>query len=185
MLNIHKGGSLLSPLFENLRQRWEKVICPHCFGYSFFTFYMCWMYISDSILSYLWNPHAFVPENDPQDGNRKCKSTFAYFLFGSSKENYVYDLYHQRKEISKELHQFCLDQGHADHNLIVKGEKVGVASLYADRNLFVYLFICLCCSFWFIVPSLLPSFICFGFWLVNLEMCFLLKLSLYWVCAAR
>ncbi|CAD5182942.1 unnamed protein product [Musa acuminata subsp. malaccensis] len=61
----------------------------------------------------------------PHYGNRKCKSTFVYFLFGSSKENYVYNLYHQRKEISKELHQFCLDQGHADHNLIVKGEKPG------------------------------------------------------------
>ena len=42
---------------------------------------------------------------------------------------YLYELYYNRKETSPELYEFCLDQGHADNNLIAKWKKVFICSL--------------------------------------------------------
>lgn len=63
-------------------------------------------------------------ENDPHDGKRKCEALWPIFLIAHQKSRYIYDLYYRRKEISKELYEFCLDQGYADRNLIAKWKKV-------------------------------------------------------------
>ncbi|KMZ62765.1 hypothetical protein ZOSMA_446G00010 [Zostera marina] len=68
-------------------------------------------------------------ENDPHDGKRKCEALWPIFKIAHQKSRYIYDLYYRRKEISKELYEFCLDQGHADRNLIAKWKKV--TSAYA------------------------------------------------------
>ncbi|XP_062096995.1 protein BUD31 homolog 2-like [Humulus lupulus] len=59
-------------------------------------------------------------ENDPHDGKRKCEALWPIFKIAHQKSRYIFDLYHQRKEISKELFEFCLDQGYADRNIIAK-----------------------------------------------------------------
>jgi hypothetical protein len=64
-------------------------------------------------------------ENDPHDGKRKCEALWPIFRISHQKSRYIYDLYYRRKEISKELYEFCLDQGYADRNLIAKWKKVG------------------------------------------------------------
>lgn len=68
----------------------------------------------------------WTAENDPHDGKHKCEALWPSFKIAHQKSRYVFDLYHSRKEISKELYAFCLEQGYADKNLIAKWKKVGL-----------------------------------------------------------
>ncbi|XBI15124.1 hypothetical protein VPH35_057608 [Triticum aestivum] len=62
-------------------------------------------------------------ENDTHDRKRKCEAL--YPIFRISRSHYIYDLfYRRRKDISNELYVFCLDQGYADRNLIVKWKRI-------------------------------------------------------------
>ncbi|XP_014522581.1 protein BUD31 homolog 2-like [Vigna radiata var. radiata] len=70
-------------------------------------------------------------ENDPHDGKRKCETLWPIFKIAHQKSRYIFDLYHRRKEISKELYEFCLDQGYADRNLIAKWKKVPKICFYS------------------------------------------------------
>ncbi|XP_071910029.1 protein BUD31 homolog 2-like isoform X2 [Coffea arabica] len=63
-------------------------------------------------------------ENDPNDNKRKCEALWPIFKIAHQKSRYVFDVYYRRKEISKELFDFCLDQGYADRNLIAKWKKL-------------------------------------------------------------
>ncbi|KAL4194296.1 hypothetical protein AMTRI_Chr05g58630 [Amborella trichopoda] len=72
-------------------------------------------------------------ENDPHDGKRKCEGLWPIFRIAHQKSRYIYDLYYRRKEISKELYEFCLEQGYADRNLIAKWKKPGYERLCCLR----------------------------------------------------
>ncbi|XP_057775714.1 protein BUD31 homolog 2 isoform X1 [Salvia miltiorrhiza] len=72
-------------------------------------------------------------ENDPHDGKRKCEALWPIFKIAHQKSRYIFDLFHRRKEISKELYEFCLDQGYADRNLIAKWKKPGYERLCCLR----------------------------------------------------
>ncbi|KAK3032191.1 hypothetical protein RJ639_035903 [Escallonia herrerae] len=72
-------------------------------------------------------------ENDPHDGKRKCETLWPIFKIAHQQSRYIFDLYHRRKEISKELYEFCLDQGYADRNLIAKWKKPGYERLCCLR----------------------------------------------------
>ncbi|RXH71100.1 hypothetical protein DVH24_015722 [Malus domestica] len=72
-------------------------------------------------------------ENDTHDGKRKCETLWPIFKIAHQKSRYIFDLYHRRKEISKELYDFCLDQGYADRNLIAKWKKPGYERLCCLR----------------------------------------------------
>ncbi|KAH9687513.1 protein BUD31 [Citrus sinensis] len=72
-------------------------------------------------------------ENDPHDGKRKCETLWPIFKIAHQKSRYIFDLYYRRKEISKELYEFCLDQGYADRNLIAKWKKPGYERLCCLR----------------------------------------------------
>uniref|UniRef100_A0A0D9V801 Uncharacterized protein n=1 Tax=Leersia perrieri TaxID=77586 RepID=A0A0D9V801_9ORYZ len=72
-------------------------------------------------------------ENDTHDGKRKCEALWPIFRISHQRSRYIYDLYYRRKEISKELYEFCLDQGHADRNLIAKWKKPGYERLCCLR----------------------------------------------------
>ncbi|KAL4578711.1 hypothetical protein LXL04_014840 [Taraxacum kok-saghyz] len=65
-------------------------------------------------------------ENDPHDGKRKCEALWPIFKIAHQKSRYIFDLYHRRREISKELFEFCLDQGYADRNIIAKWKKASL-----------------------------------------------------------
>ncbi|KAF9684583.1 hypothetical protein SADUNF_Sadunf04G0133200 [Salix dunnii] len=74
-------------------------------------------------------------ELDPHDGKRKCEALWPIFKITHQKSRYIYDLYYRRNEISKELYEFCLDQGYGDRNLIAKWKKVFFFSfLSQDMN---------------------------------------------------
>ncbi|KAE8813392.1 Protein BUD31-2-like protein [Hordeum vulgare] len=72
-------------------------------------------------------------ENDTHDGKRKCEALWPIFRISHQKSRYIYDLYYRRKEIKKELYEFCLDQGYADKNLIAKWKKPGYERLCCLR----------------------------------------------------
>lgn len=109
----------------NYKQRWEKV----------FDLFLC-MILQNSISLLLSSFMLFdimqidlwllnmTAENDTHDGKRKCETLWPIFKIAHQKSRYIFDLYHRRKEISKELYEFCLDQGYADRNLIAKWKKV-------------------------------------------------------------
>ncbi|KAL6841575.1 hypothetical protein ACP4OV_028718 [Aristida adscensionis] len=75
-------------------------------------------------------------ENDTHDGKRKCEALWPIFRISHQKSRYIYDLYYRRKEISKELYEFCLDQGYADRNLIAKWKKILVMSAFAVSGVY-------------------------------------------------
>ncbi|ESQ55274.1 hypothetical protein EUTSA_v10026504mg [Eutrema salsugineum] len=72
-------------------------------------------------------------EMDTHDGKRKCETLWPIFKVSHQRSRYVYDLYYRRKEISKELYEFCLDQGYADRSLIAKWKKSGYERLCCLR----------------------------------------------------
>ena len=84
---------------------------------------------------------SLAAENDPHDGKRKCEALWPIFRISHQKSRYIYDLYYRRKEISKELYEFCLDQGYADRNLIAKWKKVSDHTLSLQYSLFVLMFL--------------------------------------------
>ncbi|WZY85261.1 hypothetical protein YC2023_031645 [Brassica napus] len=74
-------------------------------------------------------------EMDEHDGKRKCEALWPIFKLSHQRSRYVYDLYYRREEISKELYEFCLDQGYADRNLIAKWKKVAAfLTLYSSSQ---------------------------------------------------
>uniref|UniRef100_A0A803MP70 G10 protein n=1 Tax=Chenopodium quinoa TaxID=63459 RepID=A0A803MP70_CHEQI len=81
----------------------------------------------DAIDGIYWNA-----QMDSHDGKRKCETLWPVFKIAHQKSRYIYDLYY-RSEISKELYEFCLDQGYADRNLIAKWKKQGYERLCCLR----------------------------------------------------
>lgn len=105
------AGSWLSQLYESLMLRWEKV--------GFFWFLFPFGFSFSDVFRLL-----FAAENDPQDGKRKCEALWPIFKISHQRSRYIFDLFHKRTEISRELYDFCLEQGYADANLIAKWKKV-------------------------------------------------------------
>ncbi|EXB53708.1 Protein BUD31-1-like protein [Morus notabilis] len=70
-------------------------------------------------------------QNDPNDGKRKCEALWPIFKISHQRSRYVFDLYHKRNAISKELYEFCLDQGYADRYLIAKWKKFDECGSFA------------------------------------------------------
>uniref|UniRef100_A0A453DU34 Protein BUD31-like protein n=1 Tax=Aegilops tauschii subsp. strangulata TaxID=200361 RepID=A0A453DU34_AEGTS len=85
-------------------------------------------------------------ENDTHDRKRKCEAL--YPIFRISRSHYIYDLfYRRRKDISNELYVFCLDQGYADRNLIVKWKRSVASTFMYDCTIIqvhIYVVICHC-----------------------------------------
>ncbi|KAJ7981130.1 protein BUD31-like 2 [Quillaja saponaria] len=71
-------------------------------------------------------------ENDPDDGKRKCEALWPIFQIAYQRSRYIYDCY-KGNQISKELYEFCLEQGYADRNLIAKWKKSGYERLCCLR----------------------------------------------------
>ncbi|KAF7032159.1 hypothetical protein CFC21_043368 [Triticum aestivum] len=59
----------------------------------------------------------------------KCEALWTIFRISHPRSRYIYDLfYRRRKDISKELYEFCLGQDYADRNLITKWKKASFRS---------------------------------------------------------
>jgi hypothetical protein len=63
-------------------------------------------------------------ELETHEGKRKCEALWPIFKLTHQKSRFIYDLFYKRKEISRELYEFCLEQGYADKALIAKWKKV-------------------------------------------------------------
>ena len=70
-----------------------------------------------------------LAENETHEGKRRSESIWPIFQINHQRSRYIYDLYYKRKAISKNLYQFCLDQGIADAALIAKWKKPGYEML--------------------------------------------------------
>ena len=52
--------------------------------------------------------------NEPHEGKRKCESTWKVTKIHWQRSRYIYELYYKKKQISKELYEWCLDEKYAD-----------------------------------------------------------------------
>jgi len=67
-------------------------------------------------------------ENESHEGKRKSETLWTIWRLHHQRSRYVFDLY-KKKEISKELYDYCLDEKWADKNLIAKWKKPGYEKL--------------------------------------------------------
>jgi len=72
-------------------------------------------------------------EVDPHEGKRKAESVWPIFRIHHQRSRYIYELYYRRKEISRELYEWCLNENIADRNLIAKWKKSGYEKLCCLR----------------------------------------------------
>jgi bud site selection protein 31 len=72
-------------------------------------------------------------ENAPHEGKRIVEATWPIFQLHHQRSRYIYELYYERQAISKELYEYCLEEGIADRNLIAKWKKPGYERLCCLR----------------------------------------------------
>jgi len=72
-------------------------------------------------------------EADPHEGKRKVEAIWPIFKIHHQRSRYIFDLYFRRKAISKELYDYCLDEGVGDRNFIAKWKKQGYENLCCLR----------------------------------------------------
>jgi len=72
-------------------------------------------------------------ENEPHEGKRKVESLWPILRLHHQKSRYIFDLYYKKKQISKELYQYCLQEKIADAALIAKWKKPGYEKLCCLR----------------------------------------------------
>ncbi|KRY39035.1 Protein BUD31 -like protein, partial [Trichinella spiralis] len=72
-------------------------------------------------------------QSEPHEGKRRVESLWPIFRIHHQRSRYLFEMYYKKKEISKELYQFCLDQKLADAALIAKWKKPGFENLCCLR----------------------------------------------------
>ncbi|KAJ9079956.1 Component of the SF3b subcomplex of the U2 snRNP [Entomophthora muscae] len=72
-------------------------------------------------------------ENEPHEGKRKVEALWPIFRIHHQRSRYIYELFHKRKAISKEVYEFCIKKGYADAALIAKWKKPGFEKLCCLR----------------------------------------------------
>ncbi|KAK0088445.1 hypothetical protein PV325_011974 [Microctonus aethiopoides] len=68
-------------------------------------------------------------ESEPHEGKRRQESLWAILKIHHQKSRYIYDLFHRRQAINRELYDYCLKENIADKNLISKWKKSGYENL--------------------------------------------------------
>lgn len=66
---------------------------------------------------------------DSSDGKRKQESLWPILRIHHQMSRYIYELYTYKKQISKELYEYCLKEKWGDANLIGKWKKTGYEKL--------------------------------------------------------
>ena len=72
-------------------------------------------------------------ESESHEGKRKVESLWPIFQIHHQRSRYIYDLFHKRKAITRELYDFCLKHKIADQALIAKWKKQGYENLCCLR----------------------------------------------------
>ena len=68
-------------------------------------------------------------ENEPYEGKRKPEVLWPIYKTHHQMSRYIYDLFYKKKEISRELYEYCLRERWADAALIAKWKKNGFERL--------------------------------------------------------
>lgn len=68
-------------------------------------------------------------ENEPHEGKRKIEVGWKILQLHHQRSRYIFELYYKKKEISKELYEYCLREKWADANLVAKWKKPGYEKL--------------------------------------------------------
>eukprot|EP00919_Chromeraceae_sp_WS-2016_P079365 GHVR01187870.1.p1 GENE.GHVR01187870.1~~GHVR01187870.1.p1 ORF type:complete len:148 (+),score=17.75 GHVR01187870.1:26-469(+) len=72
-------------------------------------------------------------ENEPHEGKRRCESSWPIFRLHHQRSRYIYEMFYKKKEISRDLYDYCIRQGFADAALIAKWKKDGYEKLCCLR----------------------------------------------------
>jgi bud site selection protein 31 len=68
-------------------------------------------------------------ENEPHEGKRKVESNWKIYLLHHQRSRYIFDLFYKKKEISRDLYEYCLREKWADADLIAKWKRQGYEKL--------------------------------------------------------
>lgn len=68
-------------------------------------------------------------ENEPHEGKRKPESIWPILRVHHQMSRYIYELYYKKKQIAKDLYDYCLRERYADDKLIAKWKKPGYEKL--------------------------------------------------------
>ena len=68
-------------------------------------------------------------ENAPCEGKRKPEMIWPIFRLHHQQSKFIFDLFYKKKEISRDLYEFCLREKFADAVLIAKWKKKGYEKL--------------------------------------------------------
>jgi bud site selection protein 31 len=72
-------------------------------------------------------------EAESHEGKRKSESLWPIFRLHHQRSRLIYDAFYKRKAISRELYEWCIDEGYADGALIAKWKKPGYTWLCCLR----------------------------------------------------
>ena len=68
-------------------------------------------------------------ENESHEGKRKVESVWPIHRINHERNRYIYELFYKKKEISRELYEYCLKGKHVAAGLIAKWKKSGYEKL--------------------------------------------------------
>eukprot|EP00727_Mastigamoeba_balamuthi_P001059 m51a1_g10950 putative protein bud31 homolog (147) ;mRNA; r:199025-199630 len=68
-------------------------------------------------------------ENEPRDTKRKVETTWPIMRIHHERSRFLYEMFYKKKEISRELYDWCIRMGYGDANLIAKWKKTGYERL--------------------------------------------------------
>lgn len=88
-------------------------------------------FIQNKVLNLLFCPH--LAENTSHEGKRIVESTWPIFQIHHQRSRYIYELFYKRSAISRELYEWCLEEGVADATLIAKWKRQGYENLCCLR----------------------------------------------------
>ena len=59
----------------------------------------------------------------------KAEMLWPIYKINHQRSRYIYELFYKKKEISRELYDYCLKENYADKNLLAKWKKSGYEKL--------------------------------------------------------
>eukprot|EP00918_Siedleckia_nematoides_P094758 GHVU01207994.1.p1 GENE.GHVU01207994.1~~GHVU01207994.1.p1 ORF type:complete len:149 (-),score=16.42 GHVU01207994.1:693-1139(-) len=72
-------------------------------------------------------------EKEPHEGKRKCEAVWPILKINHQRSRYIYEMYYKQKLISRDLYEYCLQEGWGDAALIAKWKKQGYERLCCLR----------------------------------------------------
>ncbi|CAI2383315.1 unnamed protein product [Moneuplotes crassus] len=86
-----------------------------------------WKHIEDTLMEMTQKMRDV--ENEPHEGKRKPETVWPIYRLHHERSRYIFNLFYKKKEISRELYEYCLREKWADANLIAKWKKPGYQKL--------------------------------------------------------